>query len=422
MSTLVVQIPARSRLRARDQDAAPTEPPSATTEFGYALSQDGMTVADQGHTTAALLPRANTVVAVMADTDVSWHRITLPKAPASRLRAALIGLLEDALLEDTTDIHVAVAPGATAGQPTWVAVTHRAWLVSHLALLNRGRVFVDRVVPSSWPDDPPVGHFAQLPAREGERAAMVLTWAHADGVATMSLQGGLARQLLPDPLPPAARLTASPSAAGEAGAWLGAAVGVLSPAQRALQATRSTWNLRQFDLAPRHKGTRALRDAWRRFRSPAWRPVRVGLAGLVVVQLIGLNLWAWQQRQAIDSRRAAMISLLRSSFPQVQAVLDAPVQMQRETDALRAAAGRSGDSDLEPLLRAAASAWPENRPAVESLRYEPGRLTLSANGWGNEEIEAFRSRLLPGGWNVESADGRLTLSRGGTATAPARGS
>jgi general secretion pathway protein L len=106
-----------------------------------------------------------------------------------------------------------------------------------------------------------------------------------------------------------------------------------------------------------------------------------------------------------------MTSLLRTTYPQVRAVLDAPVQMQRETDALRAAAGRAGESDLEPLLGAAALAWPAERPAVDSLRYEPGRLTLAAAGWGNQEVEQFRSRLLPAGWQVESTEGRLIVTR-----------
>ena len=92
-------------------------------------------------------------------------------------------------------------------------------------------------------------------------------------------------------------------------------------------------------------------------------------------------------------------------------MLDAPAQMRRETEALRTAAGRTGAADLEPMLQAAASAWPGNRPAVESLRYEPGRLSLSANGFSNEEIEQFRARLQPAGWHVEHAEGRLTLTR-----------
>ena len=32
---------------------------------------------------------------MIQEADVSWHRITLPKAPASRLRMALVGVLEE---------------------------------------------------------------------------------------------------------------------------------------------------------------------------------------------------------------------------------------------------------------------------------------------------------------------------------------
>jgi general secretion pathway protein L len=85
--------------------------------------------------------------------------------------------------------------------------------------------------------------------------------------------------------------------------------------------------------------------------------------------------------------------------------------MQREAQSLRALAGKPGDADLEPMLQAVASAWPMDRPPVENLRYEPGKLTLAAAGWSPPQIETFRNQLLPAGWQVESAEGRLTLSR-----------
>jgi general secretion pathway protein L len=103
--------------------------------------------------------------------------------------------------------------------------------------------------------------------------------------------------------------------------------------------------------------------------------------------------------------------MLRETFPSVRTVLDAPLQMQRETEVLRAAAGRAGDSDLETLLGAAASAWPEGIGPVQTLRFEPGRLTLAAVGWSEPQVAQFRDRLRPGGWAVDSADGRLMLSR-----------
>lgn len=406
MSTLVVQIPSRTRLQARDQ-AAPQESGPGT-EYGYVLSPDGLALSAQGRAPMALLPKATSAVAVLADSDVSWHRITLPKAPAARLSAALVGVLEDALLEEASTVHIAVAPGASAGEPTWVAVVDRAWLTAELAALEKGHVFVDRVVPMSWPDEPPSGHFAE---RGDPSQGATLTWAHADGVAQISLQGTLARSLLPTPLPEGARWSATPATAAAAERWLGVPVTVMDWPQRALQASRSLWNLRQFTLARKNRGTRALRDVWRQFQTPVWKPVRYGLVTLVVLQVIGLNLWAGHQRRTVEEKRQSMVKILQTAHPQVRAVLDAPLQMQRETDTLRAAAGIPGDTDLEPMLQAAANAWPGDRPPVDNLRYEPGRLTLSAAGWNPAQIDQFRNQLRPGGWQVEAIDGRLTVSR-----------
>ena len=414
MLTLVVQIPSRSRLRS---SAGVTEPEASglATDYVYVSSPDGLGLEAQGHCAAALLPKATTVIAVLADTDVSWHRITLPKAPAARLRAALGGVLEDALLEDADDVHLALAPAATPGQPTWVAAVSRRWLRAELAALEKAEVFVDRVVPMSWPDDPPIGHFAETEVDPGSAAhGIALHWAHADGVASVRLQGGLARALVPTPAPAETRWSATPGAVAAAEQWLGGPVRVMPPGQRLLQAARSLWNLRQFDLARRNRGTRALGDSLRKFFSPDWRPVRWGLAALVVAQIVGLNGWAWHQRNAIEARQLAMQTLVKATYPNVAATdvqRDADAVMQRETQALRTQAGKPGDADLEPMLQAAASAWPADRPPVETMRFEPGRLTLSAPGWSNEQVAQFRGLLRTSGWAVESNEGRLVLSR-----------
>jgi general secretion pathway protein L len=412
MSILVVLIPPRPRLEARRPAGSEAESHWAGGELDYVLTSDGFAVVSQGRSAPALLPRATTVVAALADTDVSWHRISMPRAPAARLRAALGGVLEEALLDDAGDVHLAVAPQATAGQPTWVAAVNRPWLAGQLAALERSKVFVDRVVPLSWPDEPPSGHFEeQADGGDGARSNLTLTWSHPDGVATVRLQGGLARAMLPAPLPDRAHWSSTPGAATAAQQWLGRPLTVMSRAMRGLQAARTTWNLRQFDLRPHHRGARALRDFGRHIMAPAWRPVRWGLGAFLALNLLGLNLAAWQERTELRQVQASMVTLLRSTYPQVRAVLDPPVQMQRETDALRAAAGKPGDADLEPMLAAAALAWPPQRPPVDSLRFEPGRLTLAAAGWNNQEIEQFRARLRPAGWQVESAEGRLVISR-----------
>jgi general secretion pathway protein L len=188
----------------------------------------------------------------------------------------------------------------------------------------------------------------------------------------------------------------------------------MTDAERALEAVNAAQgalNLRQFDAAARHRGTRALREAAKRFFSSEWRPVRVGLAAVVALQLLGLNVYAWQQRQAIVAKRAAMVDLLKTTHPGVRAVLDAPLQMQRETERLRAAAGRPGDSDLEALLGATATAWPDGLGPAQTLRFETGRLTVAAPGWADTQIAQFRDRLRAAGFAAEMAEGRVTVSR-----------
>jgi general secretion pathway protein L len=414
MSTLVVQIPHRPRLRG---SAGGPEPRTSDlgTEYNYVVSPDGLAIETQGRCAASLLPKATTVVAVLADADVSWHRITCPKAPAARLRAALGGVLEDALLEDADDVHLALAPAAAGGQPTWVAATSRRWLRGELAALEEADVFVDRVVPMAWPDDPPIGHFAETETEPGSTThGIALNWAHPDGVASVRLQGGLARALVPQPAPLETRWSATPGAVAAAEQWLGGPVRVMAPGPRLLQAARSLWNLRQFELARSNRGARAVRDSARRFFSSEWRPVRIGLAALLLAQVVGLNLWAWHLRDAVDAKQAAMQALVKSAYPNVNAQdvqRDADAVMQRETQALRTLAGKPGDADLESMLQAAASAWPTGRPPVESVRFEPGKLTLPASGWTDAQVAQFRSLLGPGGWAVDSREGRLTLSR-----------
>lgn len=413
MSVLVILMPPRARLGARAAEGGALP---ADDNYGYVLSADGVQVTHHGRAPLASLPRADSVWVVLADSDLSWHRLTLPKAPGAKLRAALGGLLEEQLLEDDAALHLALAPGARAGEPVWVAAVHKAWLQAELEKLEQRGLSVERVLPPSWPGDAPQGHFFAPAGSEGDDARIMLCHADAHGLSLLRLQGSLARALLPQADATPTRWSAEPAVAAPAERWLGSSVSVLTEAERALQAARSPWNLRQFDLAPRHRGTRALRDLLRQWLSPAWRPARAGLAALLLLQVLGLNAWAWQQRQALAAQRLAQEQLLRATFPQVRAVLDAPLQMQRETEALRAAAGRAGDNDLEALLGAAAAAWPEGQGPVQALRFEPGKLTLTVPGWSAQQLAQFRDRLRPGGWVVDSSEGRVSLSR-----APAAG-
>jgi general secretion pathway protein L len=401
MSVLMILLPPRPR------GGSAVEPPA---EYSYVLSSDGATATRQGRAAAAQLPRADTVCAVMPEADLSWQRVTVPKAPAARLRDALGAVLEDQLLTDDDDLHLALEAGVGGGQTGWVVATHKPWLAALVADIERAGVPLDRVLPLSWPG-PTASVHALPPAADG--GVPVLVWSHADGVASLRMAGSLARQQLAGVDRALLVCSAHPAAAAAAEQWLETPVQVLTDADRALQAQRSPWNLRQFDLVPHHRGMLAVRDALRRVSGAEWRPVRVGLLALLFVQLIGVNLWARHLDQAVLDKRLAMAQLLQVAHPQVRSVLDAPLQMQRETDQLRAAAGQAGPTDLEPLLAVTARAWPEGQPALQTLRFEPGQLTVSASGWTEPQRVAFADRVRAAGYQAVAKGDTWVISRGG---------
>jgi general secretion pathway protein L len=409
MSVLAIQLPPRPRLGAR-LAAAPADGslPRLPAEWAFVFSADGRGVTQSGSAAPALLPRADRVVLVLAEAEVSWHRIEIPRAPPARLRAALLGVMEEALLDDDEALHFALAPGAAPGQTGWIAVTQRPYLVAALAAIEASGLSVERVVAASTPGEAAHGHF--FSPEPGAEAAPWLSLAGPEGVCCLRLAGALARAVQP-PADVAVRWTATPAAAAAAERWLGAPVALLTEAERVLESAATAGNLRQFDLAARHRGSRALRDIGQQFWSREWRPVRAGVVALLALQLVGLNAYAWKQRQALETRRTAMNELLKASHPGVRAVLDAPLQMQRETERLRVAAGRPGEADLEALLGAAAAAWPEGQGPVQTLRFETGRLTLTAPGWGEPQMAQFRERLRSTGFVAELAEGRIIVSR-----------
>ncbi|MBL0090067.1 MAG: general secretion pathway protein GspL [Ideonella sp.] len=415
MTLLVILLATRPQAADNVDTHAPLGP------LQYVLSPDGVSVSGTGRASAAGLPRTETVIAVLPATEVAWHRVMLPKAPAARLRQALAGLLEEQLLDEPDETHLALAPQARAGEACWVAATNRPWLAHQLNALDAAGIMIDRVVPGIAPGDAAQGHFFAVADPAGSSAAdeLWLSWSDSNGALCLRTSGGLARALLPASnaptgapgLPATGTFTATPAAAVAAERWLGGPVPVRSDAEHALANARSVWNLRQFELAGHARGLRAVRGLGRQLLGPSWRPFRLGLAVLALVHVVGLNLWAWTQQRQISQRRDAINAVLSVTHPQVRSILDAPLQMLRETELLRLSAGKAGDDDLETLLGMAAAVWPEGRPPVERIRFELGRLVLPAPGWDPAALQQLRSRLESAGGKLDSNDTELSISR-----------
>jgi len=345
---------------------------------------------------AHLLPRADRnadVVAVVPANALSWHVVDLPGGKAlsgPSLRAVLIGLLEERVLDDASQLHFALQPQWQAGQKNWVAVCNKAWLQGHLQALEAADILVNRVVPELRPQA--AGVATQLLVTGTPQAGWLWVSA-AQGVWGLPFPSGL-EALSPDLLA-SAQLSAEPAVAESAEHQLRLKPRLMQPAQRLLKAAQSDWDLGQFDLAATGSARwlktlgRVKQTLW---QSSAWRPARWGLAVLVLSQLLGLNAWAWKLQANLRQRQASMGQVMTLTFPEIQVVVDAPLQMRREVQRLRQAAGQSGSDGLEPLLAALGQALPAG-PALNQIDFEAGELRLKDLVLTEAQIGPMQTRL-----------------------------
>ncbi len=391
MSTLIIFLP-------------PTMP-GATPAYDYALTSDGRTLADHASAPLALLPvaqRGGEVVAVVPVALLSWHSVELPKgvgAGSPRLRPILEGLLEDRLLDESAQLHLALAPGATAGGRVWVAACDKAWLHGHLQMLEAAQRPVTRIVPEFAPE---TGALQLHAVGEADRPELVVTGEAVGGVLRVPLAAA-ALALLPATSPDQdIQVLAEPGVAALAEQFLQRKVSLLTRPQRWLDAARTPWDLAQFDLASSgHARTlkRLMGVGRELLQAPGWRPARWGAALLLLGNLIGLNAWAWKEQSALQARRAAMQGMLTQTFPQVKVVVDAPLQMEREVAALRQAIGAVSGRDLEAILAALGTALPADRSAV-SIEFAAGEARVKGLQLNAREAASVSGQLRRMGYGA----------------------
>ncbi|WP_027014113.1 type II secretion system protein GspL [Comamonas composti] len=408
MSTLILYLPAQ-----------------AGGDYAYALSSDGLNVDRHGHASAALLPaagRAGQIVAVLPHQALSWHLVTLPQGLSlssrrhqPKLRAVLEGLLEERLLDEPVHLHLALQPGARAGQPCWVAACDKPWLLQHLKALEAEGHSVGRIVPACAPSAQ-----AQLWAMGSPESAWLLATGLGgrESLACLPLNTGhaehtapLATQALLQDLPPETPLLADPALAASA-ETLNHPVSLQTEAQRGLAAAAQAWDLAQFDLdlGGQSRALRRLLEGWQSFwRTPQWRAARWGAVLALLTQVIGLNAWAWKENRAIAAKQQQVRATLSSSFPQIPVIVDAPLQMQRELALLRQSSGALATDDLEPMLTAAAQALPAGQVA-QSLDYQERKLRLQLANLPPEALEQARERLAGSGYRLDSEGSDWLLS------------
>ena len=367
------------------------------------------------HAPLALLPTVGAqtpVVAIVPAAALSWHRVSLPpglKNASPRLQSALHGLLEEHLLQEPAQLHIALAPQAQAGQTVWVAVCDKSWLQQHLQALQAAQLSVQRLVPEFTPPgsgellhalgDADSGWLWLRSAQHGVQAWPVTASTH-----------------LPAPWLEAAEVLAEPGLAAWAQSRWGERSRLVDSAHHWASALASGWELAQFELAGQLRPSRWWR--WRErldalWRQPRWRPARWGLLALLLAQLVGLNAWAWMTRQHWQAQQEGWTRMLQESFAHVTVVVDAPLQMARELARLRQASGQLGPADFEAQLQALGAALPAGVAGPSRIAYEDGVLQWPALSLSPQQTAALGQALAARGYQLHSEGRQWRLSPGG---------
>jgi general secretion pathway protein L len=363
MSTLIITLPVAAPLAG----IGPA--------LDYLVTADGVSANRHSQAEVSLLSavRHDEVVVVVPVRQLSWLTVQLPRGTLARsvmaqgdsprLRNVLAGLIEELVLDDPADLHVALSPSARESEPATLAVCDRRWLTSWLQTLELNQLNVARIVPEFSPAAGAPLHVigtAEQPwvvwspnrlnpknQGAGDRAESGTT-----GLTVLPLSVATAELI---DWAPGLPVTAEPAVAQVAEQLFARPVTLVEPGQHGLNALASNWDLAQFDLV-NSRGSRR----WRKLakavenlmRTPRWRPTRWALVALVMVHLLGLNAWAWVQNKQVLAHQQAMRDILTQTFPSVKYVVDAPVQMRKELAVLKQNNGAPSPGDFDALLAA----------------------------------------------------------------------
>lgn len=397
MRTLIIQLPMGE--------------PGAATAYAHAWvpSDAAQTPLKLQWASASLLPaadRSTEVVALVPASALSWHRVTLPPGlhkQRARLESALQGLLEERLLDDPAQLHMALPPQWKNTPQNWVAVCERTWLAGHLQALDAAGLTVHRIVPE-WAPSPDRLHITAT----GDADTGWLWMSDADhGVWGLPLAGITPAKLgLSTAELQAADIQAEPAAVAAVSERLALPAHLMPPAQHWLAALQNGWDLAQFGFQA-HTQARLLKAVQRTSsqlcHQPEWRWARWGLLALLLSQVLGLNAWAWKTRSDWQAQKQSWTQILRQSFPETTVVVDAPLQMQQQLARLRQGSGLLSPADLEAMLGALGQALPTHLTAPGHWQFETGQLRLINWPLKAKEQAALQQALATQGytWRAE---------------------
>lgn len=371
----------------------PTQPFQKELELAFVQSPDGRTIMRQGYAPLVLLEKLANTVLIVPTQRLSFHLITLPKAPAAKLRVALEGVLEELVLDDPAELAFAVAPQSQEKNATWIAVYEKAWMKTVLESFDLAGHKITRIIPQNHPSLMP--HF-EVQGNE-DNPWLIRTDTTGVVASPLKLSAYLCTKFTAEDT-----VYAPPNLAIETEKYTGREPVIRSVGQSMLQAANTDWDLAQFDI--KVGGTSpALRKVKMLFESfkyeKHWSFARWGVILLLLSQIIGLNFVAWQEYQQLKLKKQESTKILNQTFPEVKLIVNAPIQMERQVDLLRQNSSSLGSNDFETLLSFIGSILPDE---VRPSAYQYQNQELVITGLPNEAfiIQNMQAQAKQNGYEL----------------------
>ena len=361
----------------------------SATAAGWTLLDGANTVLRSGEGPLATLPRAERVIALAPVGRMLWIETALPPVSAAKRDALLRYAIEDKLTIDPSTVHAVVLGNSQTAHHV-VAAIDRTWLVGVLKWLTHGGLPADSLISRAagiavaageWAVvldhthgyakradgfvynldigsdlEPPFGlTLALKEAREHRRApaALVLQAMPSQGAATPL--GAALCQRWEDALGVPARLASNATSIPQT-----------------LVAAAKTASLLTGEFAPRE----AL-GKWLEILKPAL----IAAALIVVLQVAFTLIDNARLNTEHGALEAQMTQVFKSAFPNAQAIVDAPLQMQRNLAQMKQERGIATDADAQlqiARLTKLLQALPGAPPSIKSLTVQGGVTTLNA--------------------------------------------
>jgi general secretion pathway protein L len=413
LTTLFIRYPAKASV---DSGAAQT--------CSFALVGDGGNLMQQGASPlgnlANLVASARRVVLLLAASDVTLLRVTVPPLSAARLKAALPALVEEHLLGDPSDCVLAAGAADADGKRT-VAVVQRAWLeVLVKALVTQGAHSV-AAIPAQLclPFQPGAVSAAltlgdagfELTLRQSQANGLGLALPGDAQSALQTLRALAGDEPVTLYLEPAETARFAPLLAADGAHESHLHIALAEDHWAHWVAASRTAGL---DLAPALGNSGASARQWQRWR---W-PLRIAALALLV-NVVGLNIeWLRMKREA-DAVRLSMTQTFRAAYPKETVILDAAAQMRKNIALARADGGQPGVDEFTALCAGFGEslALLQRKDIIATLEYRERALLVkikpdAVDGPAMAQIRsALAARRLdliepnPGSWQIRPLSG-----------------